>query len=239
VTKRQTHFARFYGNFAAGFQSELRIKGVAQPFNIGSDDTLLVEQCRLGRSAAMERLVLKYQDRIYNVILKICANPDDAAELCQEAFVKVLENIDKFEARSSFYTWLFRIAVNLTLNHCQRSARLQTRSLDASDDEHTEDARQMLQDFLSDDSSPDPAAVAQNKELGRMALRALMKLDDVHRTIIVLRDIEGMNYAQIARVLGIELGTVKSRLSRARDNLKDIMENLCNEVESKNRRDAQ
>jgi RNA polymerase sigma-70 factor (ECF subfamily) len=139
---------------------------VTETANINIDDALLIEQCRLGRSAAMERLILKYQSRIYNVILKICANPDDAAELTQETFVKVIENIDRFEARSSFYTWLFRIAVNLTLNHCQRSARLRTESLDAAaDDNHSENDRQLLQDFLSDDSSPDPAAIAQNKEL--------------------------------------------------------------------------
>jgi RNA polymerase sigma-70 factor (ECF subfamily) len=82
----------------------------------------------------------------------------------------------------------------------------------------------LLKDFLSDDSSPDPAAVAQNKELFEIALKALMGLDDAQRTVIVLRDIEGMNYAQIARVLDIELGTVRSRLSRARSNLRDIME---------------
>jgi RNA polymerase sigma-70 factor (ECF subfamily) len=213
-------------------------KGVTEATNISIDDALLVEQCRLGRSAAMERLILRYQNRIYNVILKICANPDDAAELTQETFVKVIENIDKFEARSSFYTWLFRIAVNLTLNHCQRSVRLRTESLDAAADDHGEDDGQLLQDFLSDDSSPDPAAIAQNKELCRIVLEALTDLDNDHRAVIVLRDIEGMDYAQIARVLRIELGTVKSRLSRARGNLRQILENVCNEGESRNRRIA-
>jgi len=211
---------------------------VTETTNINIDDALLVEQCRLGRSAAMERLILKYQNRIYNVILKICANPDDAAELTQETFVKVIENIDRFEARSSFYTWLFRIAVNLTLNHCQRGVRLRTESLDAVADDHGEDDGQLLHDFLSDDSSPDPAAVAQNKELCRIALKALTELDDAHRAVIVLRDIEGMDYARIARVLGIELGTVKSRLSRARGNLRQIMETVCDERKSKNRRIA-
>jgi RNA polymerase sigma-70 factor (ECF subfamily) len=212
---------------------------VTETANINIDDALLIEQCRLGRSAAMERLILKYQNRIYNVILKICANPDDAAELTQETFVKVIENIDRFEARSSFYTWLFRIAVNLTLNHCQKAVRLQTKSLNAPDDDHNGDAgQQLLQEFLSDDSSPDPAAIAQNKELCRIALKALMGLDDVHRAVIVLRDIEGMDYAHIARVLGIELGTVKSRLSRARGNLRQILETVCDERKSKNRRIA-
>ena len=195
-----------------------------QSENINIDDAVLVEQCRQGDSEAMERLILKYQNRIYNVILKICANADDAAELTQETFVKVIENIDKFEGRSSFYTWAFRIAVNLTLNYCQRSGRLGLRSLDAEADEHHGQARQQLKEFLNDDSSPDPAAVAANKELCEIVVRALMKLDDAQRTVVVLRDIEGMNYAQIAKVLDVELGTVRSRLSRARSNLREIME---------------
>ena len=81
--------------------------------NISIDDTVLVQQCLQGDSAATERLILKYQNRIYNAILRICANPDDAAELTQDTFVKVIEKIDKFEGRSSFYTWAFRIGVIL------------------------------------------------------------------------------------------------------------------------------
>ena len=192
--------------------------------NISIDDGVLVEKCRRGDYDAMERLIIKYQNRIYNVILKICANPDDAAELTQETFVKVIENINRFQGRSSFYTWAFRIAVNLTLNYCRRNVRLPVTSLEARAGQGQEDKKQLLKDFLSDDSSPDPAAVAQNKELFEMALKALMELDDAQRTVVVLRDIEGMNYAQIARVLDIELGTVRSRLSRARSNLRDIME---------------
>ncbi len=195
-----------------------------QSENINIDDAVLVEQWRQGDSEAAERLILKYQNRTYNVILKICANADDAAELTQETFVKVIENIDKFEGRSSFYTWTFRIAVNLTLNYCQRSGRHVLRSLDAEDDEHDGQARQQLKEFLNDDSSPDPAAVAVNKELCEIVIASLMKLKDAQRTVLVLRDIEGMNYAQIAEVLDVELGTVRSRLSRARSNLREIME---------------
>jgi len=188
------------------------------------DDAVLVERCRRGDSAAMEHLILKYQDRIYNVILKICANADDAAELTQETFVKVIENIDKFQGRSGFYTWAFRIAVNLTLSYCKRSVKLGFSSLDAGDDGHNWQAREALKKFLRNDSSPDPAAVAQNKELYELIMKALMKLDGGQRAVVVLRDIEGMNYAHIAEVLDIELGTVKSRLSRARSNLREILE---------------
>ena len=191
--------------------------------SISIDDGVLVHQCTQGDSAAMERLILRYQDRIYNVILKICANIDDAAELTQDTFVKVIENIEKFQGKSSFYTWAFRIAVNLTLNYCKRNAKLVFRSLDAEQDPDSR-APKMLKEFLTDDSSPDPAVVAQNSELCRLVQDALLKLDDEQRIVIVLRDIEGMDYAQIAEVLDIELGTVKSRLSRARSNLKDIME---------------
>lgn len=193
---------------------------------VNMNDDALVEQCRAGDSGAMERLILKYQNRIYNVILKICANPDDAAELTQETFVKVIENIEGFRGKSSFYTWAFRIAVNLTLTHCRRSARLELRSLEAVGSERTGRAVQALREFLSDDGSPDPAVVAQNKELCEIATKMLLRLDDAQRTVVILRDIEGMKYEQIAKVLDIELGTVRSRLSRARSNLREIMETM-------------
>ena len=191
---------------------------------VSIDEAVLVEQCRGGDAAATERLILKYQNRIYNVILKMCANADDAAELTQETFVKVIENIDRFEGRSSFYTWLVRIAGNLTLNYCGRSVRLGTRSLDAEYDVDNGQARGALGRFLWDERSPDPAAVATNRELCELVVKALGKLDDAQRTVVVLRDIEGMNYSEIAEVLDVELGTVKSRLSRARGNLREILE---------------
>ena len=192
--------------------------------SINIDDSVLVRQSQNGDTVAMERLILKYQNRIYNVILKMCGNQDDAAELTQETFVKVIESIDKFKGRSSFYTWLFRIAVNLTLNFCQRSARTATRSLDA--DERTADgtAQQVLKDFLSDDGVADPALVAQNRELCAAAKKSLLQLDEPQRAVVVLRDIEGMSYAEIADVLNVELGTVRSRLSRARSRLREILE---------------
>ena len=189
-----------------------------------NNDAMLIEQYRKGDSAAMERLVLKYQNRIYNVILKICADPDDAAELTQETFVKVIENLNKFEGRSGFYTWTFRIAVNLTLNYCQRNSRLAFRSLDAEQQQDDSQVKHVLKDFLSDDSAPDPATEVQNKELYKITARTLMGLDEAHRAVIVLRDIEGMSYARIAEVLDIELGTVRSRLSRARSKMRDILE---------------
>jgi RNA polymerase sigma-70 factor (ECF subfamily) len=192
--------------------------------NINIDEAVLVDLCRQGDSAAMERLIIKYQNRIYNVILKMCANRDDAEELTQETFVKVLEGIDSFSGRSSFYTWAFRIAVNLTLNHCKRGRKFAARSIEGEENGCSDQTKGRLKDLLWDDNSPDPAAVAEDKELCGLVVQSLLKLDDFHRAVIILRDIEDMSYDQIAEVLGIELGTVKSRLSRARSNLRDILE---------------
>ena len=194
--------------------------------NVSIDDTVLVQHCRRGDAAAMERLILKYQNRIFNVILKICPNIDDAAELTQETFVKIIENIDKFEERSSFYTWAFRIAVNLTLNFRKRKVKLGFNRLDADNNEQQQGTAIALKEILVNNNAPDPAVIAENKELCELLTSSLIKLDDNQRAVIVLRDIEGMSYNDIANVLGLELGTVKSRISRARSNLREILEAL-------------
>jgi len=197
-----------------------------QQKHIKAEDAALVERWRRGDISAIERLVGKYQGRIYNLILKICANPDTAAELTQDTFVKTIENIDRFESRSSFYTWAFRIAVNLTLNYCKRKTTVKWTSLDVEAAGDGEQAHQALAAILRDEKSPDPSQIAENRELCRLVQIALGKLDEEQRTIIVLRDIEGMDYAQIAEVLAVELGTVKSRLSRARAALRQLLEAL-------------
>jgi len=194
--------------------------------NITVADAILIERYQQGDSEAMEVLILKYQNRIYSLILKICANADDAAELTQEAFVKAMDNVDKFEGRSCFYTWLFRIAVNLTINYCQKHAAHGFVSLDSKCNEDNNQANVTLKKLLRDKNSPDPAIVVQNKELYQIVIKLLMKLNAGQRAVILLRDIEGMNYAQITNVLNIKLGTVKSRISRARSNLREMLDVL-------------
>jgi RNA polymerase sigma-70 factor (ECF subfamily) len=191
--------------------------------NLVIDDSVLVAQSKQGDSAAIERLIIKYQDRIYNVILKISGNKDDAAELTQETFVKFIEKVDTFKGNSAFYTWLFRIAVNLTFNYCKRRAKVPMQSLDKTAVEGDGDGAQ-LKAFLADKSEVDPALIAQKKETGELIMKSLARLEDDQRTVLVLRDIEGMAYAEIAETLRIELGTVKSRISRARAELRKILE---------------
>ena len=187
------------------------------------DDAILVRQSQRGDSVATGRLITKYRDRIYNAILKICANSHDAAELTQETFVKCIEKINTFEGKSAFYTWLFRIAVNLTLNYCKRRTRTRAQSLQSVVAEESDGAAVELGAFLADQSAADPAVLAQDAEIGEIVLGALTRLEEHHRAVVILRDIEGMSYSEIAETLHIEVGTVKSRLSRARANLREIL----------------
>ena len=193
---------------------------------INIDDRKLVQQCLKGDPCALERLVLKYEHRLHNVIQRICRNPDDAAELTQETFVKIIENLERFEGKSSFYTWAFRIAVNLSLNHCRKASKVSLRSLEADALDHSREAVESLRHFLENDKAPDPSDIAQNREVCDLIQSHMMRLEEDHRTILVLRDIEGMSYAQIAKVLEIELGTVRSRLSRARQKFREILETV-------------
>ena len=118
------------------------------------------------------------------------------------------------------------MAVNLSLNYCKRKVRLGVRSLDDAVGPEQDGARGQLGAFLADDGAVDPLVVAQDKEVGRIAMQALLKLDEPQRAVVVLRDIEGMSYAEISEALEIELGTVKSRLSRARENLRQILQGV-------------
>ena len=193
--------------------------------NISLDEATWVRQCQNGNLEAMSCLIVKYQDRIYNAILKICQNHDDAAELTQDTFVKVLENINSFRGKSSFYTWLFRVAVNHTLNYCKRRFKLSPVSLDAENDQ-IEESKGKLAAVLAAPDGLDPAVVAQQKELSQIVVNLIGQLAQEYRVVLVLRDIEQMTYAEIAEVLRIETGTVKSRLSRARAKLRQLLETV-------------
>ena len=194
--------------------------------NTKIDDQFLVAQAQQGESAAIAKLILRYQDRIFNTILRICGNYEDAAELTQETFVKVIEKVGTFKGQSSFYTWVFRIAVNLTLNYCKRRGKVKYISIETLLGTGAQPGKRELVSFLKDKSTCDPAVLTEKKEIEEILIAALGRLEDKYRAIIVLRDIEDMSYEQIAEALDIELGTVKSRLSRSRMRLRRIMEKI-------------
>ncbi len=191
--------------------------------NIVIDETLLVNRARLGNIASVERLILLYQDRVYNSVLKICGNHDDAAELTQETFVKAIQGLKKFRADSSFYTWLFRIAMNHTLSFCRKNRKLKFESIDAR---FGRKERKQLAGILSASVTPELGSIALGKETVEILHCALEQLEPSQRAAVVLRDIEQMSYGEIAETFAVELGTVKSRIARGRSCLRRILESV-------------
>jgi RNA polymerase sigma-70 factor (ECF subfamily) len=192
-----------------------------------ADEDALVEQARAGDRGAFSRLVTRYQDRILNTCWRVCGNLEDAQDLTQEAFLQAMEKIESFQQRASFYTWVFRIAVNLSISHRRRAARTPKLSLHDEDGRWTGDQPGGRLPGRASDEPDDPPARLSARETQEIVLDGLEKLDDEHRTVIVLKDIEGFDYQQIGEILELPLGTVKSRLHRARlalrDHLKPIL----------------
>ncbi len=220
--------AVFFGNTVGEWTSKLRTGVEAGSGRTLSalvfEDAALLERCRHGEMPAFGSLVSKYQDRVFNAILRMCGNRDDAEELCQETFVKALENLGGFRQASGFYTWLFRIAVNLTISRRRRSGRVKFHSLDAAgadEDDSTGGA-----DAVADSRDNDPQELVARADADQRVLKALEELDEEFRVAVVLRDVEGMNYEQIAQILDIPVGTVKSRLYRARSTLQKKLRDL-------------
>jgi RNA polymerase sigma-70 factor (ECF subfamily) len=178
-------------------------------------DEQLLKLYRSGDSSALGVLLERYQSRLYNSILRICKNHDDAMELSADAFVKAIENVERFEQASGFYTWLFRIGVNGALNFVRRKSRFKFFSFDGFTDAEQSGV------YEPGSAAPGPAEDIERKERETLLTEALGRLEPNHRTVIVLRDIEQMSYEEIAAVLSISLGTVKSRLFRAREALRN------------------
>lgn len=178
------------------------------------EDAELVERVRAGDTRAFHDLVIKYQDRVFNACWRVCGHLEDARDLTQDAFLKAFESLDTFRYESGFFTWLFRIAVNLSLSHRRSSARRRVQSLDGV--ESTDGQAMGLLRLIQSDVEDETNRSGNKAEQHAVALRALGALDDDHRAVVVLRDMEGLDYQQIAEILEVPPGTVKSRLHRAR-----------------------
>ncbi len=187
---------------------------------IAFDDAALVEACQKGDMQAFGALIAKYQDRVYNAVLRMCGDRDEAEDLCQETFVRTLEKIRSFRGHSQFYTWLFRIAVNLTISRRRRAGRVKFVSL-APDPELDDSQAAALTSKIAERREPGPEQVVTERETHQRVLEALEALDDEYRVVVVLRDIEEMNYQQMAAALDLPLGTIKSRLHRGRCLLRE------------------
>jgi len=176
-----------------------------------------------GQTEAYGELVRRYQDRVFNACWRICGHLEDARDLTQEAFLKAFEGLGAFRQQSGFYTWIYRVAVNLAISHRRNVHRRRTLSLDAGSavaGTHAEE----LNKRVKSESDDDPTRGPDDAELHRAVAHALLSLDDDHRAVIVLRDIEGFDYQEIAAILQVPPGTVKSRLFRARIALQQAID---------------
>lgn len=188
-------------------------------------DAELLRRAQHGDRGAFGQIVLLYQDRLYNGVLRMVGDSDEARELVQECFTKALVKLDSFRGEAGVYTWLFRIAVNLAISQLRKVQRHRTFSLDRpsgngrADD--SDDQASGLVDQVTRDRDVDPADAVEKRERDEQVLAALGRLDAEYRAVLVMRDIEGFDYQQMADVLGLPLGTLKSRLFRARLALRD------------------
>jgi RNA polymerase sigma-70 factor (ECF subfamily) len=200
----------------------------------------LLQRAQQGDRGAYGQIVLLYQDRLYNAVLRLVGDREEARELTQEAFTRGLEKIESFRGDAGPYTWLFRIAVNLAISQLRKVQRTRVFSLDrpgprlagggsngryasggagAAEDQASGLIDRIAQD--RDGRETNPAKAAEGRERDQAVLTALGRLDAEYRAVLVMRDIEGFDYQQMADVLGLPLGTLKSRLFRARLALRD------------------
>ncbi len=186
-----------------------------------SKDAELVQQCKLGDISAFEKLLDEYEGKIYNMAYRMLGDRQDAEDATQETFMKAYTSLDGFRGDSSFSTWLYRIAKNVCLDEIRRRQRKPVYHLDEPVTTPTGQIQRQLPD-----ESPAPDEVVVEHEKRRAIEEALGKLPPHHRTVIVLRDIQGLSYNEIAEILKVKLGTVKSRLYRARSSMSAVLQEM-------------
>lgn len=178
-------------------------------------DAELVKRAQGGDGDAYGLLVTKYQDLVFNVVFRMVGREQDAFDIAQEAFVKGWRALGNFEGRAQFGTWIYRIAINCCISERRGAARKKTTSLDAGGSEEEGTAVDVP------DESGEPSQRLVDRERVRLVQDAIGELEEEFRSIIVLRDLEDRSYEEIAEVLEVPVGTVRSRLHRARQALKD------------------
>lgn len=181
-------------------------------------DTALVQRAQANDRAAFNEIVLRYKGKVYNFIHRMIPSLQDAEDLTQETFVRAYLSIRSFQSRASLNTWLFRIATNLCIDYSRRAKK--TQGLVTSLSQDTDEEESEVQRDIPDNEF-DPQRLLLNKELGVQLDKALRDLPEKLRTVVLLYDVEGLPYDEIAAIAGCPLGTVKSRLFNARAALRD------------------
>lgn len=187
-------------------------------------DTLLIRSFLAGERVAFDRLVLRYKDRVFNLCFRLLGDYHDASDCAQETFIKVHRALPRFRFESAFSTWLYRIAVN-TCKSSRSSLAFRMKKSTVSLDGMDAGAHQGLE-ASAGNPHPTPDQVLERRERERHLQEAIGALPHAQRAVVVLRDVEGLSYEEIARIAGLKPGTVKSKLSRARNRLREKLEGL-------------
>ena len=178
-----------------------------------------------GREAAFEELVREHQDMVFHLGLRLLGDRAEAEDLSQEVFLKVYRALDRFRGESSLKTWIYKIVVNSARNRMKWwRRRFKSRTLSLDDDKGGE--RRSLSEVI-EDPDPDPERLLRSSEIRRRVLEGLTKLSHDHREILVLRDLEDLSYEEIAQALDLNEGTVKSRIARARLEMREMLSDLA------------
>ena len=177
----------------------------------------LVSRARAGDAAAFEQLMLASQDRVYTLCLRMTGNREDALDLAQEAFLNAWRGLPSFQGNSSFSTWVYRLASNACIDFLRKRKRRQEHESAASLD----DEEAPLPEPADPGATPEEAL--ERAELRRAVERGLQALPEHHRQVLVMRELSGLSYQEIGETLGLDLGTVKSRIARARLALKNFL----------------
>ena len=187
------------------------------------NEEMLIKMAQNGDSDAFNQLMDDYFKKIYNIAFRMANNADDAADMTQEIMIKLFKNISSFSGNSKFSTWVYRVATNTCLDELKKLKRHKNFSIDK--DIETDDGGYS---YEVEDTSPSPETLSEQKELKSIVASAIGMLNPDHKAVLVLRDIQGLSYDEIARIVKCTEGTVKSRISRARAQLKIIIENNFN-----------
>ena len=174
-----------------------------------------IAQARQGDQDAFAQLVYLYEKRIYALALRMCGNPEDAAEAAQEAFLAAWQGLPFFRGEASFSTWLYRLASNSCVDLLRREGRHRQAAGPSLDDEAVSPS--------VPDPGPGPQETAERRELRRQIEAGLAALSPEHRQVLILREIQQLSYDEISRILELDLGTVKSRISRGRRQLRNFL----------------
>ncbi len=181
-------------------------------------DELLIRRAQHGDADAFEQLLLEHQKNVYNLCYRMAGDPDDAMDLSQETFLRAWRCLDQYQFASAFSTWLYRLCSNICIDFLRKRRRQQTVPLTFEDADGEE------QTYAVPDAQPLPEEQVELKLTHETLAAAMAQLLPEHRAVLQLRVVNEMSYEQIADVLDIQIGTVKSRLSRARNQLKKILE---------------